>query len=128
MEDLDESIVLAIDTSALLEDINESVFKDEEEYDPDVPQYDKKNSLLKAMPKNGQKRWGKMILFFFHNLLVHHRQFPLTKAAMLIVEVDGVSNRTVHSGGVNLLQIKGVLWTQSKDDIKDMVFFGTMKN
>ena len=98
-EDLDASSVLAIDTSALLEDINKSMSEDEEEYDPEVEQYDEKFSI-----KSHAKEWAETLghedtmslTLLLHNLLAHYLLFPLTKAAMLIGDVVGVSNRTVR--------------------------------
>ena len=96
-EDLDASNVLAIDTSALLEDLNKSMSEDEEEYDPEVEQYDEKFSI-----KSHAKEWAEKLghedtmslTLLLHNLLVHYLLIPLTKAAILIGEVVGVSNQT----------------------------------
>ena len=57
LEDLDASSVLvAIDTSALFEDINESMSDDEEEYDPEVQQYDENFSI-----ESHAKEWAEML-------------------------------------------------------------------
>ena len=88
-----------MDISALLEDLDDYISEEDDEYDPKKQDFDEIAAI-----KSHSHDWAETLTrddtmsstLLLHDLLVHQLQFPLTKAVELISEVVGLSDRTVR--------------------------------